>query len=505
MHRRRCLHGYFIARGVVELVFEEAERRRGLDGEVDLVFEHPLPTAAIEAFGDIGVDVGVGDDGEAFLVLGGDEVAEVGLDVVDHDEARLDGSGAVAEGAFFLYVDLDGGTDALTGYLHQSELAEWKDGVASLVARHLGAHEVVELFAVFGLGEVYEVDDDNATHVAQAQLAGYFFCRLEIDLQGGVFLTLTGFDVVAAVDVDDVHGFGVLDVEIDTGADGDDAAEGPTDVAGDPEVLEDGCFHLVVVDYVDLVGGDGVDVLAHLVVDVLVVDVYVGEVVGEDVAQERGGGAELGDEFLGAGDVLEALGEVFPLGHELAQVGIEFGNAFAFGNGAHDDSEVFGLDALDQAAETVAFFAAFDFLRDGDAVDEGGQHQVAACKGDVAREFGAFGGDGFLGDLGKHQLAEFQNVGQVAVFLEDGFDFEVLERYDRVVAIHRQLCVFHHRVVVGAEVEVVHEAVFVLAHVDECGVEAGHDFAHLANIDVADLNLVAGLVLVKLDQLLVFG
>ena len=50
----------------------------------------------------------------------------------------------------------------------------------------------------------------------------------------------------------------------------------------------------------------------------------------------------------------------------------------------------------------------------------------------------------------------------------------------------------------------VYEPVFVLAHVDEGGVEPLHNFAYLADVNVTHLNLIAGLVLVELDQLLVF-
>ena len=180
--------------------------------------------------------------------------------------------------------------------------------------------------------------------------------------------------MVAAVDIDDVHGFGVFDIEVDARAYGDDASKGATDIASDTKLFEDGRLHLVMVDDVGLFGSDGVYVLAHLVVDVFVVDVDVGEVVGEHVAQERGGGAKFGDKFLRPSDVLETLGEVFPLRHELTQVGVEFGHTFAFGYGAHNDTEIVGLDALNEAAETAALFATLDFLRDRDAGDERGQH-----------------------------------------------------------------------------------------------------------------------------------
>ncbi len=45
--------------------------------------------------------------------------------------------------------------------------------------------------------------------------------------------------------------------------------------------------------------------------------------------------------------------------------------------------------------------------------------------------------------------------------------------------------------------------VFVLSHINERGIEAGHDFAHFANINVAYVDFVAGFVFVKFNKLLV--
>ena len=188
----------------------------------------------------------------------------------------------------------------------------------------------------------------------------------------------------------------------------------------------------------------------------------------------------------------------------MAQVGIEFGHILALGNGADYDTEVGGLDALHQTAQTTTLFGTLDFLRDGNAVDEGIEHQITASKGEVAREFGTLGGDGLLGHLAYNELADFENVGQVAHFLKGRFDFEVVEVTDRGVTVHGQFHVLGQRIVVDPQIEVVDKAVLVLTHIDEGGIEPRHDFAHLADVNVADMDFVAGLVLVQFDQLLVF-
>ena len=214
---------------------------------------------------------------------------------------------------------------------------------------------------------------------------------LDVDLQGGVLLAVAGLDVVATVDVDDVHGLGVLDVEVDTGADGDDAAEHAPYIALDAKLFEDGRLHLVVLDDILLVGDGGLDEGLDLLVELRIVDVDGVEVVGDKVAEERGGGVELGV-HLGRGvDPLEFLGHLRPAVEEVVQVGVEFGDGAAFGDGAHYDAEILRAYALQQAAQAVALLVALDFLRDGYLVAEGGEHEVAVGDGYVARELGTLG------------------------------------------------------------------------------------------------------------------
>ena len=44
------------------------------------------------------------------------------------------------------------------------------------------------------------------------------------------------------------------------------------------------------------------------------------------------------------------------------RLNVEFGNTFALGNGTHNDAKIFGLDALNETAKTITFFASLDFL-----------------------------------------------------------------------------------------------------------------------------------------------
>ena len=179
-----------------------------------------------------------------------------------------------------MHIDFDGRPHSLTGDLHQSKLTEGQDGVASLVARHLGTHYVIQLLAVVGFLHVDEVNDDDAAHIAQTELAGDFLGGFDIDLEGSVFLTGARFDMVATVYINDVHCFSMLDVEVHSRADGDDASESTTNVAQDSELFENRGLEFIVFHYVGLLGSHRGDVFSDLVVYGFVVDIDGVEIVG---------------------------------------------------------------------------------------------------------------------------------------------------------------------------------------------------------------------------------
>ena len=132
---------------------------------------------------------------------------------------------SVAHGAVFVGHDIEGGTYPVTGNLHESELAERQYVVSGSVALHELFHAVVELLPVLGIVHVDVVDDDDAAHIAQPQLAGYLFGGGHVHFEGGVFLVGIGFGAVAAVDVDDVESLGVFDDEIGSVAERDGFTE----------------------------------------------------------------------------------------------------------------------------------------------------------------------------------------------------------------------------------------------------------------------------------------
>ena len=73
----------------------------------------------------------------------------------------------------------------------------------AVVGHHL-THKVVERLPVLGLVHVDEVDDDDAAHIAQAQLTGDFVGGAQIHVERVGFLVVACFRTVTRVDVNDV-------------------------------------------------------------------------------------------------------------------------------------------------------------------------------------------------------------------------------------------------------------------------------------------------------------
>ena len=99
---------------------------------------------------------------------------------------------------------------ALARQFHQAEARD----LAHLHARAIGLHRVLELLldiALVARGlHVDEVDDDQAAHVAQAQLARRFFRGFHVGAEGG-FLDVGAAGRARRVDVDGHQRLGVVD------------------------------------------------------------------------------------------------------------------------------------------------------------------------------------------------------------------------------------------------------------------------------------------------------
>ena len=154
------------------------------------------------------------------------------------------------------------------------------------VALHQLDHVLIEELTILLVMHVDEVDDDDTTHISQAELTSELFGCDEIDVNRCALLlgALTG--AVAAIDIHDVHGLGLLDDQVSTTLTGDSTPEGRLDLLGDILLIEDGEVPRIEVDDIFTPRGYLTDILAYLLVVGLVVDVDALEGGVEGVAQD---------------------------------------------------------------------------------------------------------------------------------------------------------------------------------------------------------------------------
>ena len=339
------------------------------------------------------------------------ELGDFLFEDIGEEEAGLDGALAQTGGAGLIDAHFHDGAHALTGDLHQAELAQRQDVVAGAVALHVFYHAFVELLAVLGEVHVDEVHDDDAAHIAQAQLSCEFIGSAEVDFECVGLLPICILGAVAAVDIDNVQGLGVFDDEVSAVLVADGLTERGLDLSCHVEIVEDGQLALVQFDNLGHLRCYELDVVVDFVVDAGIVDVDV--LIGgiEEVAQECYGAAGL--LIAEAGQVFGFLGAcdgIFPALQQHHELAVQLCHALALGHRAHDDAEVLGLDLLDELFEACTLGAGLDLGADVYLVCEGHEHQEAAGEGDLTRQAGTLRGDGLLDDLYEKLLAQLQGV-----------------------------------------------------------------------------------------------
>ena len=88
--------------------------------------------------------------------------------------------------------------------------------------------------------------------------------------------------------------------------------------------------------------------------------------------------------------------------------------------------------------------------------------------------------------MDEELLTGQQHVGHSAVLVDVGLELHFLKRGQTALVGEERRQVFGVRGVVRAEVEVMEECIFLIAHVDKSGIQTGHKLFHLSQVDVAD-------------------
>ena len=131
-----------------------------------------------------------------------------------------------------------------------------------------------------------------------------------------VFLRILLVHTMAAVDVDDVHGLGVFDDEVNTVFDGDHATEKALDLLGDIIIVKDGFFAFIKLHNLSLLWREGLDGVLDVFIEFLVVHVDVVERLVEQISQHDAGLVHLADHLAEGGHLLHLNGALLPLADE---------------------------------------------------------------------------------------------------------------------------------------------------------------------------------------------
>ena len=250
------------------------------EGNLDVVLVFQIVEHAVQVLAKNIDNLGAHDEShfaETALGVGAGEPA------VDHAKRRFercDAATAVANRAAFGLFSHEVHADALTGDFHEAELANRGRANRGLVAADRLAEFLVNGFAVFIGFHIDEVDDDEAAHIAEAQLLCDFVASIEVCLENDLALVLA-MNLRTRVHVDRDESFGLFDDEVATARKRDLTLQGASVVVFNLEVFKQAFTGTPELDLVELIRRKNLQVIAESKVLVAVVDIHVVRVVAE--------------------------------------------------------------------------------------------------------------------------------------------------------------------------------------------------------------------------------
>src|SRR3954471_16973493 len=364
--------------------------------------------------------------------------------------------------------------DALARHLDEPERGHLGDLVLGAVARQAFEHPAKHELAVALQHHVDEVDDDDAADVTQPELVHDLLGGLEVVAGDRLFEVAALPGELAGVDVDDGHGLGTVDDQRTAAGQPHLALHGLGDLLVDPVAGEDVVVLGPQLQPVGQMRRDVTDVLLDHVPGFFALDDELGEVLVEDVAHDADGEVRLAVQHRGSVRRLGLALDVLPLRGQPRDVAGQLLLGRALGGGPDDHAGVLGHDLLEDLLEARALLVG-ELAADAGHRAVRDVHEVASGQRYLAGQPGALVPERVLGDLHQDRLARLQRrLDAARLALQPG-------------QVPVDLAGVQHRVA-------------ALADVDERRLHGGQDVLHLAEVDVADVGLVAGAVDVVLDQ-----
>ena len=122
------------------------------------------------------------------------------------------------------------------------------------VLLHVLAHALIEQLSVFGKIHVDEVDNNDTSHISEAQLSCQLISSAEVNIQCICFLTFLTSSVTT-VHIDNMQGLGVLNDEISTVLVVNNTTKASFNLLGNAEIVEDRHLTGVELNYARLFRG----------------------------------------------------------------------------------------------------------------------------------------------------------------------------------------------------------------------------------------------------------
>src|SRR6266571_798120 len=366
------------------------------------------------------------------------------------------------------------GPDPLASHLDQAERGDLGHLVLGAVPGEAFKQPPEHQIAVALQHHVDEVDDDDAAHIPDPQLPDDLLGGLQVVTGDGLLQVAAVAGELAGVHVDDGHGLGRVDHHRPAAWQPDLPVQCLGDLLVDPVGGEDVLVTVPAAEPAGQVRSDIADIFIHHVPLAIAGDDQAGEVLVKNVADYPDGQIRLAVEELGGGGRLRLLLDGLPLRGQPGDILRQLFLGGPLGGRPDDYPGVLRHDLLQDLLQPGPLGVG-QLPADPGHARAGHVDQVAPGQAYLAGEPGALVADRVLGGLHEDRLAR----------LERGLD---------ALGLAFQPA--------GIEVDLarIQDGVPALADVDERGLHGGQHVLHLAEVDVADIGLVARLVHVVLDK-----
>ncbi len=303
------------------------------------------------------------------------------------------------------------GAQALAAHLHQAEGRDAADLDAGAIVLQRLLHRLLDLTDVRSVLHVDEVDDDEAGHVAQAQLAGDLVRGLEVGRGRGLLdVVLAGG--AARVDVDRDQRLGRVDDQIAARLELHDRLVHCRQLILDPEALEERNRVHVGPDLLRVARHEQLHIFARRAIAVLALDDHLVDLAGVDVADGALHEVRIFVDQRWCLGLQRVLTDAVPEPREIVEVALDLDLGTREARGADDAAHGLGqLHLGHDRLQPLAIGDVRDLPRDAATVrGVGHQHAVAAGERQIGGERRALVAALFLDDLHQQHLTAADNV-----------------------------------------------------------------------------------------------